>query len=202
MNQIADTAKLLFTIGHSNHDEQQFLDLLKQHQIDVLADVRSQPYSKYASHFNSDQIKVAIAGAGIDYVFLGKELGGRPADDEFYDDEGRVRYDQVALSRLFLDGIQRLEKGLEKYRVAMMCSEENPAECHRHLLVGRVLVERGIEPVHIRGDGRLESHQEVVRQTLGRDADQQFLFAEMKEPPWRSIRSVLPKQRPANSSSD
>ncbi len=80
----------VFTVGHSNHDEQAFLNLLRQHEIDVVADVRSQPYSKYASQFNAEQIKRALAAAGVEYVFLGKELGGRPDGDEFYDDEGHV----------------------------------------------------------------------------------------------------------------
>lgn len=192
----------IMTVGHSNHDEPTFVALLQQHQVQVLADVRSQPYSKYATHFNADQIKPALAEAGINYVFLGKELGGRPADAEFYDAEGHVRYDLVAASPLFLKGIERLEKGIQNYHVAMMCSEENPLECHRHLLVGRVLAQRGIELVHIRGDGRLQSNDELTQPSNASDHRQQFLFDELKEPPWRSIRSVLPKQRPASSLND
>ncbi len=192
----------VFTVGHSNHDEQAFLNLLRQHEIDVVADVRSQPYSKYASQFNAEQIKRALAAAGVEYVFLSKELGGRPDGDEFYDDEGHVRYDRVARSPLFLQGIERLEKGMRNYRVAMLCAEENPADCHRHLLVGRVLAERGVELLHIRGDGHVDSNEQVIEQSRGADDRQQLLFAELKERPWRSIRSVLPKQRPATSSSD
>ena len=108
----------VYTIGHSNHEEQTFLDLLLRHGIEVVADVRSQPYSKYTTQFNSDQIKPALAGAGINYVFLGRELGGRPDDPEFYDAEGRVRYDRVAESPLFRQGIERVEKGIQKFRVA------------------------------------------------------------------------------------
>jgi uncharacterized protein (DUF488 family) len=192
----------IMTVGHSNHDEPTLLALLQQHEVQVLADVRSQPYSKYTTHFNSDQIKPALAEAGINYVFLGKELGGRPAESDFYDADGHVRYDLLAASPLFLKGIERLEKGIQNYRVAMMCSEENPLECHRHLLVGRVLAERGIELVHIRGDGRLQTNHELIQQSHTSDHRQQFLFDELKEPPWRSIRSVLPKQRPASSLED
>lgn len=189
----------VFTIGHSNHEEQAFLDLLQRHQIEVVADVRSQPYSKYTTQFNSDQIKQALAEAGISYVFLGRELGGRPEEPEFYDDEGHVRYDRVSSSPRFLQGIERLQKGIQKFRVALMCSEENPAECHRNLLVGRVLGRRGVTLVHIRGDGRLQTQAELDHETGRSDRQQKLLFDDVKEQPWRSIRSVSPKPPPPNS---
>jgi uncharacterized protein (DUF488 family) len=190
----------VYTIGHSNHDEQTLLDLLKQHGIDVVADVRSQPYSKYTTHFNADQIKAALTGVGVRYVFLGQQVGGRPDGPEFYDADGYVLYDRLAESPLFLEGIQRLEKGIRNYRVALLCSEENPAECHRNLLVGRVLAGRGAELWHIRGDGRLQSQNELDRESSAGDSRQQLLFEELKERPWRSIRSVLPKPPQPNSS--
>jgi len=197
--QTAPHHRRVFTIGHSNHDEPTFVALLRQHQIQVVADVRSQPYTKYATHFNADQIKQVLAGAGIGYVFLGQELGGRPADPELYDGEGHVLYDRVAASPLFLQGLERLERGIRTYRVALMCSEENPAECHRNLLVGRVLAHRGIDLGHIRGDGRLQTQADLERESGGSDRRQKLLFDELKEPSWKSIRSVLPKPRPPSS---
>ncbi len=191
----------LYSIGHSNHDESTFIDLLQRHEIDVVADVRSQPYSKYLAHFNSDQLKSFLAGAHVRYTFLGKELGGRPEGDEFYDDEGHVLYDRLADSSLFLSGIERLERGIHDFRVAIMCSEENPADCHRFLLVSRVLAARDIDVRHIRADGRILADVDVAREQTGADR-QPFLFEELEEPPWRSIRSVLPKQRPADFSND
>ncbi len=80
---------------------------------------------------------------------------------------------------------------MRNYRVAMLCAEENPAECHRHLLVGRVLAERGIELLHIRGDGHVETNEQLIEQSRGADDRQQLLFAELKERPWRSSRSVV-----------
>jgi uncharacterized protein (DUF488 family) len=186
----------VFTIGHSNHDEATFLELLKQHRIDVVADVRSQPYSKYTTQFNTDQLQAALAGAGMRYVFLGQQLGGRPEEPEFYDAAGHVLYDRLAQSPRFLEGVERLERGLRQYRVALLCSEEDPAECHRNLLVSRVLATRGVTAWHIRGDGRLQSQAEVDHPG-GRQ--QQLLFAELKETPWRSIRSVSPKSQPPDS---
>jgi uncharacterized protein (DUF488 family) len=189
----------VFTIGHSNHDEATFLELLKQHRIDVVADVRSQPYSKYTTQFNTDQLQAALAGAGVRYVFLGQQLGGRPEEPEFYDAAGHVLYDRLAQSPRFLEGLARLQRGLHQYRVALLCSEEDPAECHRNLLVSRVLAARGVIAWHIRGDGRLQSQAEVDRQSCPGGRQQQFLFAELKETPWRSTRSVLPKPQPPDS---
>ncbi len=197
--QAPPNKRRVFTIGHSNHDEQTFVDLLKQHGIDVVADVRSQPYSKYTTHFNTDQIKPALADAGLRYVFLGGQVGGRPDDPQFYDADGYVLYDRLAESPSFLEGIERLEKGIETYRVAILCSEEDPAECHRNLLIGRVLIGRGIELWHIRGDGQLQSQTELDRESCTGDPRQQLLFEELKEAPWRSIRSVSPKPQQPSS---
>ncbi len=192
----------VFSIGHSNHDEQTFIELLQRHNIAVVADVRSQPYSKYTKQFNSDQIKIALAGADIHYVFLGQQLGGRPDDTEFYDADGFVLYDRLAASPSFLEGMEQLISGIEEHRVALLCSEENPAQCHRYLLVGRVLSTRGVEMTHIRGDGRLQSQAELESESGQRDAQQQFLFEELKERPWKSIRSVSRRPRRPNSSAN
>ena len=98
-------------------------------------------------------------------------------------------------------GIERLERGMERFRVALMCGEEDPAHCHRRLLVGRVLVERGHELLHIRADGRLETEQEVAQESnKPLVTAQPALFAELDEDQWRSTASVSPKKAPENSS--
>ena len=118
-----------------------------------------------------------------------------------YDSAGHVLYGQVAESDLFREGIERLQRGSRGHRVAMMCSEENPADCHRHLLVARVLTERGTAVTHIRGDGRMEAYEDVERQRTGNSREKQsLLFPELVEDAWRSIRSVSPKSRPRSSS--
>jgi uncharacterized protein (DUF488 family) len=191
----------LFSIGHSNVPLEAFLELLARHKVEVLADVRSQPYSKYASQFNAEALERAAADAGLKYLYLGRELGGRPDGDEFYDDEGHVLYQRVAESAPFVQGIERLVHGVEKYRVAMMCSEENPLVCHRHLLLAPVLTVRGIRVHNIRGDGQVQTETELnAGEREKRDRGQQRLFDEPEEPAWRSLRSVLPRRRPPNSS--
>lgn len=133
----------VFTIGHSNHSAEKFVGLLKGHGIEVVADVRSQPYSRHAPHFNAKDIEATLSDNGIGRLFLGLELGGRPIGEEFYDADGRVDYARIESSRPFLDGIHQLERGIRDRRIALLCSEEDPAGCHRRLLVGRVLGERG-----------------------------------------------------------
>jgi uncharacterized protein (DUF488 family) len=167
-----------------------FLELLQRFGVEVLADVRSHPYSQYVPHYNRESLQESIAASGRTYLFLGKELGGRPEDPESYDADGHVRYDRVAESKIFLDGIRRVQKSREKSNVALMCSEENPAVCHRHLLIGRVLAERGVSILHIRADGRLQTDDEV-RKTGGKDIEvyQPTLFGD--ELPWRSLRPIL-----------
>ena len=151
-----------YTIGHSNHTVEHFLGLLKAHDIQVVVDARSQPYSKYATQFDHETLKPALQDAGIRYLYLGRELGGRPEGEEFYDSTGHVLYDRVSAPGIFQEGLSRLERGIREYNVALLCAEENPAACHRRLLVGRVLLDRGIQVEHIRGDGRIQSEEEVA----------------------------------------
>lgn len=185
----------IFTIGHSNQTIEDFLKLLHLHKIQILVDIRSEPYSKYVPHFNRKELEQAIKEAGMKYLFLGRELGGRPAGEEFYNSEGYVLYGRLADSPIFLEGISRLEEGLRKnLQIALMCSEEDPEECHRRLLVARVLIRRNIGVRHIRGNGSLEIEPEHIPIQLS-------MFAkEVKEiDQWKSIRSVLPAERPPTS---
>jgi len=198
---VTGTCPVLYTIGHSNHEQEHFRELLKRHQIDVLADVRSQPYSRHTPQFNAEELKAALTAEGIQYVFLGDQLGGRPSDPEHIDREGRALYYRMARSAAFLQGIDRLASGMAKYRVAIMCSEEDPTVCHRFLLVSRVMAQRGTEVRHIRGDGSLDP-DERIRAASGTSRHQGLLFPEMEDDSWRSLRSVLPEAPPRNSSDD
>lgn len=187
----------IYTVGHSNRTLEEFVALIKQHEIEVLVDVRSQPYSRYTPQFNGASLKETAPAAGVRYLFLGKELGGRPEGHRFYDADGRVLYNVVAEAPLFLSGIERLKVGIQRYRVAILCAEEDPTGCHRRLLVGRVLTGQGIPVVHIRGDGRMQSEEQL--QEAAHDG-QLSLFGAQEVREWKSIRSVLPKEpRPASS---
>jgi len=178
----------IFTIGHSNLDLEAFIKLLKDNDIEVLVDVRSNPYSRFASQFNKDNIQRAIQMNNMKYLFLGKELGGKPKGPEFYNSDGYVLYSRIADSPLFAEGIKRLIKGVKKYRVAIMCSEENPINCHRRLLVGRVLSDKGIQVLHIRGDGRIQSEDDIIQENnkSKNNEAQQNLFKSEEKQDWKS----------------
>jgi uncharacterized protein (DUF488 family) len=191
----------IFTIGHSNLDLEAFIKLLKANEINVLVDIRSNPYSRFASQFNKDDIQKAIPASDIIYLYLGKELGGKPEGSEFYNSEGYVLYSKIADSPLFAEGIERLIKGIKTYRVAIMCSEENPINCHRRLLVGKVLTDHGVNILHIRSDGRIQSEDDVIRENniSKKNEPQQNLFKYEEKQEWKSTQSVLQKKAPKNS---
>ena len=191
----------IFTIGHSNHEPEAFAALLERHGIEVIADVRSQPYSAYAQHFSKGHIETFLRERHIKYVFLGDVLGGRPEGEEFYDDAQHVLYDRVAESEPFRQGIEQLLEGIGAHAVALLCGEEDPAGCHRRLLVGRVLRERGVDVVHIRGDGRVQSEDEISRgEEFQRTQGQMALFETEETEAWRSTRSVSQRKGPPSSS--
>ena len=190
-----------FTIGHSNHDLEAWLELLRRHHVEVVVDTRSSPYSKYVPQFDKDLVQRSLEQAGFRYLFLGSELGGRPENPAYYDSKGHVLYSRLRDDDRFESAITRLESGMERFRVALLCGEEDPAHCHRRLLIGRVLAERGHTMLHIRGDGRLESDEAVAAEAGKPLVDAQpALFAELDEDQWKSTASVLPKKVPASSS--
>ena len=184
-HSLSPSPRVVFTIGHSNHTEEVFLELLGQHNIQLLADVRSQPYCRHAPHFNSPQIQRSVQSAGIHYLWLGQQLGGRPDDPALYDQQGYVLYGRVAASAQFRLGIERLEHDLAHYRPAIMCSEENPASCHRNLLVGRVLTEHGVDVRHIRGDGRVQDRAQLLAESGSSGQRQGMLFEELEVDSWK-----------------
>lgn len=181
----------VFTIGHSNHPIETFLELLERYQIEVLVDVRTNPFSRFSRQFSHEPLKASILNAGLKYLHLGRELGGKPAEKEFYDAQGHVDYERIARSARFSEGIERLVAGCRKYRVAIMCAEENPSECHRRRLLGPVLAQHGIEEKHIRGSGALCLEGELNQddKNLADEFEQLTLFAQPSpEKPWRSSR--------------
>lgn len=163
---MAATQYPVLTIGHSNHSPAAFRALLQEHGVAAVADVRSAPYSRYAPHFNHDVLKDALERAGIAYLFLGGELGGRPADRSCYDDAGRVCYDRVAAADFFDDGLRRIIRQADDRRLALLCTEKEPLACHRTLLVARALTERGLAVKHIHANGNLESQAAAMDRLL------------------------------------
>lgn len=159
------TTPTLFTIGHSNHPVEEFVRLLGLHQVSVVCDVRSQPYSRYNPQFNREALVAELTRADIAYVYLGRELGARVDDPACYEG-GRVSYDRVARSELFQEGIDRLHEGMLNYRLTLMCAEKDPITCHRTILVTRRLRDEPFEIQHILADGSVESNREAERRLV------------------------------------
>ena len=162
---MSNSRQYVLTIGHSTHPLEVFLELLKQHDLTAVADVRSVPYSRFNPRYNREPFAEALVAKGIRYVYLGNELGGRSEDPSCYED-GRIRYDRVAATESFRNGLARIVDGAARYRIVLMCAEKEPLECHRTLLVSRALHEQGVDVAHIHPDGRPEPHDEAMDRLL------------------------------------
>jgi uncharacterized protein (DUF488 family) len=152
---------MVYTIGHSNHSPEHFIELLERHAIGAVGDVRSRPYSRMNPQFNRENLKRLLTAHEIAYVFLGRELGARSEDPACYS-AGKVQYEILARTELFGQGLDRVGEGSKTHRLALMCAEKEPLECHRTILVARHLTLRGIAVWHILEDGSLENHEDTL----------------------------------------
>jgi len=155
----------VFTIGHSNREFADLLALLQQYGITAVGDVRSQPYSRRYPQFSREPLEKALKEAGILYVFLGRELGARSDDPRCYEN-GSAKYERIAATELFQSGLDRVERGMATHRLALLCAEKEPLNCHRFALVSRELAKRGVAVLHILEDGRAEPHEKTVARML------------------------------------
>ena len=149
----------VLTIGHSRHPIDRFLALLAQHHVELLVDARSHPASRFSPQFARKALERAVLDAGLQYRFLGDALGGRPPERECYDADGKLDYDRVEQLASYQRGIAELVTVLARSRACVMCAEEDPARCHRRLLIARTLIRRGVDVFHIRGSGAVEQER-------------------------------------------
>lgn len=156
----------LYTIGHSNHELAQFLELLRRHEVAAVADVRSSPYSAYNPQYNRETLREFLEERGVAYLFLGEQLGARRKEHECYDDEGRVHFDRVAQTPAFREGLVLLHRGMRERRMALMCAEKDPLTCHRTILICRYLGDAFGDVRHILEDGSIESHAQAESRLL------------------------------------
>jgi len=151
----------IYTIGHSNHSLDDFLELLAAHSIEVVADVRSQPYG-WLEHFHREALSAALGAHSIDYLFMGNELGGRPRSDQGRS-TGAADFQKLAAMPKFKQGLERLIQQSQRRRTAIMCAEKEPIDCHRMLLVSRELKRHGCSIKHILADGSLEEQADTEK---------------------------------------
>jgi uncharacterized protein (DUF488 family) len=155
---------VVYTVGHSNVDVEEVVKLLEQYGIEMVLDVRSSPYSRFAPQFNKEALAERLWRAGIEYVYAGDRLGGRPryADASCYEG-GRLSRREVEKKEWYQEATDRLVE-IATGQTAVMCAEEDPKRCHRHWLIAQTLLDRGIEVQHIRGDGTLEEAEREAEQ--------------------------------------
>lgn len=157
---------VVYTVGHSNHPIEEFLKLLVKHNINCVCDVRSMPYSRFTEQYNRENIKEYLSEHNIKYLFFGEEFGARREEKSLLTD-GMVDFEKVAKNEKFIKGINRIEKGLEKgYRIALMCTEKEPIECHRTILVSRNLYLKGMVILHILSDGTAVYHEKIEEELV------------------------------------
>lgn len=155
----------LYTIGHSTYPVKNIIQLLQHFNIHYVLDVRSMPYSKYAPQYNKDTLSNTLKSNDITYAYMGKYFGARQLDENYYP-EGYLDFELFRGSELFKSGLNNVQKGLEKYNIALMCTEKNPFDCHRAIMVSRGFELVGINVQHILHDFTSISQEELNNQLL------------------------------------
>lgn len=170
----------LFTIGHSNHSMERFFELLGSQEIEAVIDLRSAPYSRYCPHYNKDTVEKSLKSRGIEYIFLGRELGGKRNEENCYVD-GRVKFELIARLPIFQIGLERVIQEVEKHKVALMCAESEPLDCHRTILVCRQLkkIKPDLQITHILSDGTTEQHEATLQRLIRLHKLEPELFGEL-----------------------
>ncbi len=180
MDKISTERLSCYTIGHSNHTIEQFIQLLEMHNIDLIVDVRSYPNSKYVPHFNIDELENTLNECNISYLFMGDKLGGRYNNPDLLFSDGSVDYTKVSQTDEFVDGIQCVIDKINGGKIlAIMCSEKNPFDCHRFVLVSYQLEKRGVKVKHILGNGDIilnDALEEKLMQLYNIEYQQTSLF--------------------------
>jgi uncharacterized protein (DUF488 family) len=156
----------LFSVGHSNQSWPDLLRLLQGAGVTAIADVRSHPHSRRLPHFSRPELESALGRHEIAYVYLGDLLGGRPAEPELYHPEGWADYERIRATAAFQCGLERLIRGLERFIIAMLCSEEDPLDCHRGLMITPALKEWGLLPRHLRKEGPPELTEDMEKRLV------------------------------------
>ena len=165
----------IYTIGHSNHNWEDFAELLRHNDIELLVDTRSKPVSRFAPFSNAKIMPALLEEVGIDYEFMGGVLGGKPAGTRFYDSKGKPDYRRMRELDEFQEAVSQLASIASRRKTAILCSEEDPSQCHRLLLLGPSLEENGCELLHIRANGQIQrTGQLAVGKRYGKQLQSEF----------------------------
>lgn len=155
----------IYTIGHSNHSLDVFWGLISKHKINLIVDIRSVPMSHYAPQFDQGHLSEFLDDKGVNYIYLGKELGARRTDS--INDNGQVDFELAMSSEGFQEGVKQVKDWIENgFQVTLMCSEADPLKCHRFSLVARYLHDEGFNVRHILSDGSWKSHSDLEQEMI------------------------------------
>lgn len=158
---------LIYTIGHSTHPADYFLELLREYEINCLVDVRSAAASFRNPQYNKEPLSNYLRNNGVTYMHFAEEFGARRTEPELFDDEGRVDFEKVRRSPGFQKGIERLREGIKKgFIIALMCAESDPFNCHRFPLISVALEQNGFHVVHILKDKTIITHAQLENRLL------------------------------------
>lgn len=157
----AQTPLTIWTLGHGQRSFDDYVEMLTDYDIKAVVDVRSKPQTRFTPHFNRIRLQPALEEVGFRYTYLGDRLGGMPSGDKYYDKDSHTLYAAVSREPWFIAGIEQVERLAEAQNVALTCLEEEPERCHRHLLLGKILSDRGTLVDHIRHAGYTESQAEL-----------------------------------------
>ena len=169
----SQSAPTIYTLGHSRHSLDAFIGLLRQNRIERVVDVRGQPYSRHNPQFNREHLSRCLEESGIDYTWSGRHLSGRPRAARYYSPQGNVLWDKLMASSDLRAVLDSIVAEVRVRRIALVCAEEDPTRCHRRFLLTPLLVRRGIEVLHIRGDGRTEPESELAEREVSAGASRQ-----------------------------
>ena len=156
----------LYTIGHSQRPIEHFINLLKDHDIDYVIDVRSTPYSKFAADYNKENIQKILSTYNISYAHMGKCFGARQENLDLYTPEGYLDFEKVIASANFQMGLENVMKGMETHKIALMCLEKKPCDCHRAIMVANGFYKAGCTVEHILEDSSIQTHKELNKELM------------------------------------
>lgn len=149
----------IFTIGHSNLNFMRFLSLLQENNITLIVDIRSIPYSRHAPWSNKSRLAKILKPFHIRYTYLGHKLGGKtPSGEKF------TRPSTTSSTDLYDQAVRSLIDLSAQDRLALLCAESDPANCHRQHVIAQTLLNAGAKVIHILKNGQLQDawHEDTL----------------------------------------
>lgn len=159
----------IYSIGHTNNSLEKFFKMIRVNKINCIVDVRSTPFSKFTPQFNQDSLKKSLNKIGIYYIHMGTEFGARRKDKSLYTEDGYLDFEKTRKSAEFIGGICRLEEGCKKgFVISLMCTEKDPFDCHRAIMVSKGLKDNGFIVKHILPNLQIQTQDTIESRLLDR----------------------------------